>query len=221
MGDQREKSRFETREQWLVFVAGSMEAWFTELGYEIPKYRISIGFPSTGKKGKRVAECWDSACSEDGTIEMLIRPDRADPMEVASDLAHEMIHAVVGVSHKHRGPFKKAALAIGFLPPMTTTPIGPRFLAQAQPIIDAAGLLPHAALRWDGLSTGPKPQKNRHVKMVCSEPGCEFHARTSRKLIDQYGPAICPKHHVHMVVEGDSEDSSVVLDEDTSGSDRN
>lgn len=197
-------ARFQTREEWLVFVAGRMEGWFTELGYSIPRYRVSIGFPSTGKRGKAVAECWDSTNSADNTAEILIRPDRADPFEVATDLGHEMVHCVVGLKAKHRGAFQRVALAIGFLPPMTTSPAGPHFVARITPILAEAGPLPHAALVWGGANTGPSPQKNRHVKMACPEPGCEYKARTSRKLIDEYGPALCPKHKVPMEVEGDS-----------------
>jgi hypothetical protein len=51
---------------------------------------VAIGFPSTGKRGQRIGECWDA--SADRTFEVLIRPDQADPMAVAAILAHELVH---------------------------------------------------------------------------------------------------------------------------------
>jgi len=47
------------REEWLNLVADGMAPWFEDQGYPLPRCRIAIGFPSTGKRGKRIGECWD------------------------------------------------------------------------------------------------------------------------------------------------------------------
>jgi hypothetical protein len=52
--------------------AEQMAPWFEDLGYALPRYRVAIGFPSTGKRGKRIGECWDGKASADGTFEVLI-----------------------------------------------------------------------------------------------------------------------------------------------------
>ena len=41
-------------------------------------------------------------------------------------LAHELFDASVGNDEGHKGAFKACAQAIGFLPPMTSTPASPR-----------------------------------------------------------------------------------------------
>jgi hypothetical protein len=78
-----------------------MAPWFEDQGYSLPRYRVAIGFPSTGKRGKRIGECWDGRASADGTFEVLIRPDQSDPIEVAAILAHELVHAAVGLECGH------------------------------------------------------------------------------------------------------------------------
>jgi len=75
------------REDWLIKVAEGMAPWFNELGYALPRYRIAIGFPSTGRRGKRIGECWVGGASADGTFEILIRPDLDVPLDVAVILA--------------------------------------------------------------------------------------------------------------------------------------
>jgi hypothetical protein len=47
------------REEWLNLVAEQMAPWFEAQGHKLPRYRVAIGFPSTGKRGKRSGECWD------------------------------------------------------------------------------------------------------------------------------------------------------------------
>jgi hypothetical protein len=75
------------REEWLNLVAEQMAPWFETQGHKLPRYRVAIGFPSTGKRGKRIGECWDGRASADGTFEVLIRPDQSDPIAVAAILA--------------------------------------------------------------------------------------------------------------------------------------
>src|SRR5258707_13883249 len=94
------------REEWLNKVAERMAPWFEDQGYSLPRYRVAIGFPSTGKRGKRIGECWDGRASADGTFEVLIRPDQSDPIEVAAILAHELVHAAVGLECGHKGAFR-------------------------------------------------------------------------------------------------------------------
>jgi hypothetical protein len=44
------------REEWLNQVADRMAPWYGDQGYSLPRFRIAIGFPSTGKRGKRIGE---------------------------------------------------------------------------------------------------------------------------------------------------------------------
>src|SRR5712675_1908702 len=93
----------ETREAWLNYVAASMAGLFQHLAAPLPaKLRIAIGFTSSGRRSKRIGECWDNQCSEDGYFEIFIRPDLGEskglmPMQVAAILGHELVHAAVGI----------------------------------------------------------------------------------------------------------------------------
>jgi hypothetical protein len=171
------------------------------------RLRIAIGFPSTGRRAKAAGECWDSTASADGTFEILIRPDLAEAdgalgLPVAAALAHELVHAAVGIK-AGRGPaFRKITLGIGLTGPMRATSPGPAFLALAAPILEAAGPLPHARLQADRnadadqegedapITTSPRKQASRHVKCAC--PACGYVVRTARKWIDQAGEPHCP-----------------------------
>ncbi len=74
---------YATREEWLGALANSMAPWFGDLDAPLPKYRIAIGFPSTGRRGKRIGECWDGKASADKTFEVFILVDRFDVMEIS------------------------------------------------------------------------------------------------------------------------------------------
>ncbi|CAJ5181520.1 SprT-like family [Burkholderia pseudomallei] len=195
------------RESWLNFVAKRMAPMFDELSAPLPdRIRIAIGFTSAGRRGRRIGECWDNRCSEDGHFEIFIRPDLAEspdmmPMEVAAILGHELVHAAVGIPAGHGKNFRRVAKGIGLEGPMRSTTAGPRFRSALTPILAEAGPLPHGRLRSrvereesdDGeTSTAPKKQSRRHIKCVCEQ--CGYTARTSRKWLDQAGAPHCPLH---------------------------
>ena len=62
---------------------------FEELGAPLPaQLRIAIGFMSSGRRSRRIGECWDNQCSEGRHFEIFIRPDLSEskdlmPMQVA------------------------------------------------------------------------------------------------------------------------------------------
>src|SRR6266478_6512610 len=99
------------REAWLHDVAASLAEAFKRLGHPIPdKLRLTCGFPSVrgiAAKNQRIGECWSNTRSGDDHYEILISPVIADSMRVAGILAHELIHASVGVEHGYKGPFRQ------------------------------------------------------------------------------------------------------------------
>lgn len=177
------------REDWLANLARGLGPWFADLGYPIPAVRFAIGFPSSGKRGRVIGECWSADSSADGTHEILIRPDQADPLEVAAILAHELAHAAVGLAAGHGPIFKKVANAIGLEGPMKSTRPGDAFKRTVRPILAAVGPLPHASLDWLR-SSGPPKQSTRLLKAKC--PHCGYTVRITRKWIDEVGTPHCP-----------------------------
>lgn len=208
------------RETWLNELALKTAPRFAELGFPLPKFRVSVGFTSKGTGGSRIAECWSPNASADGHCEILIRPDQINPVDVAGSLVHELIHAAVGLKEGHTGKFRSVALAFGLKPPMTATTPGPAFIEYVEPLIAAVGPFPHAKLTWptkgaarrstagepgveikidagEYSSSGPPKQGTRMHKAICKE--CGYTVRVAKKWIDVGAPH-CPAHGA-MVVE--------------------
>lgn len=179
-----------TREEWLNAFAKRAIPQFTEKGYEVPdNIRMSVGFPSTGKKGKRIGECWSSVCSKDKFFEIFIHPSLDDSIRVAGVLTHEIVHAVVGLEAKHGAPFRNCATAMGLEGKMTATTEGPEFHKWAGPILDLLGPIPHGAMDVMQTPRTPSESANRHIKCEC---GCGIKFRMSRSTIESIENIRCP-----------------------------
>lgn len=190
-------NREDTREGWLNRCAALMVPWFEELGYEVPAIRVSIGFTSKGARSNRIGECWDSACSADGVYEIFLVPSLSDSSRIADILAHEMVHAVVGIAAKHGPKFRKCATTIGLEGKMACTTAGPRFLERIKPILEEVGEIPHKTLRG-GSNTSPKKQPTRMLKCECSD--CGYVVRTTAKWLE-FGAPVCPVDGIAMTAE--------------------
>ena len=86
-------------------VGGAAPArWSLSMPAKLPsRVRVAIGFTSRGAKGKAIGECWDNRRSGGGHFEIFIRPDLAHasdamPAQIAAILAHELVHAAVGIA---------------------------------------------------------------------------------------------------------------------------
>ena len=163
--------------------------------------RIAIGFTSSGRRSRNIGECWDNQCSEDRHFEIFIRPDLSEskdlmPMQVAAILAHELVHAAVGVAAGHRKEFRRVARGIGLAGPMTATSAGPEFDKAMRPILEEAGPLPHGRLQpatgASSHSSRRRKQHSRQIKCVCDN--CGYTVYTTPKWLDAAGSPLCPKH---------------------------
>lgn len=148
------------------------------------RLRIAIGFTSSGRRSKRIGECWDNRCSEDGYFEIFIRPDLGEskellPMQVAAILGHELVHAAVGIAAGHGREFRRVAKGIGLAGSMAATTAGPAFEMAMQPILLAAGPLPHGRLRLaagaNSHSGRRRPHSSRQIKCTCGDCGYTVH----------------------------------------------
>jgi hypothetical protein len=187
---------FKHREAWLHAVADRLRQIFAAQGATIPtKIRLTCGLPSArafSAKKQSLGQCWSDENSADGHIEIMVSPVLDDPMRVAGVLAHELVHATVGVQFGHRGPFATLAKAIGLEGKMTATTEGDAFKQAVAPILDAIGPYPHAELS----KTNRKRQGTRLLKLLC--PTCPYTVRITRKWLDEVGPPACPAHGENM-----------------------
>jgi hypothetical protein len=187
---------FKYREAWLHAVAEGLREIFASHGATIPnKIRLTCGFPSKrafSARRQRVGECWSSAASKDAHIEIIISPVLDDPMKVAGVLAHELVHATVGIGFGHRGPFAKLARAIGLEGKMTATTEGDTFKQVVAPILESVGPYPHAELSNKLSKKARTKQGTRLLKLQC--PTCGYTVRITQKWLDEVGPPACPRH---------------------------
>jgi len=184
-------SVYTPREDWLVKVATLLLPSFQEIAgiKAYPKYRVSCGFPSTGRRGRRIGECWYPGSSKDAHHELFIHPTLDEPIEVAATLAHELAHVVAGPEAKHGKDFKRLVTPLGLTGRACATVAGEGFIELIKPILKQAGKYPHASLSAGGTSTrGPK-QSTRMIKVVCEE--CGYILRTTRSWL-QHGIPSCP-----------------------------
>jgi SprT-like family len=180
------------REAWLASLVERLKPLFAPA--IIPaNLRVACGWPSHGAtrtKGRVIGQCWGSTSSKDGHYEIFVSPILDDPMRVAGVLAHELVHAVVGVQAKHGKEFKQLATRIGLTGKMTATTEGEAFRAALVPILADLGPYPHAELSASN-SNRPK-QSTRLLKAECGS--CGYTVRITRKWIDEVGAPHCPEH---------------------------
>lgn len=182
-----------TREEWLIKLAKKLEILFQENGAKLPKYRVTCGFPSAGglsARNRSIGQCWSPSASADQTTEMIIGITQDDSMKVAGVLAHEMIHAAVGLECGHRGSFRKLALAIGLEGKMTKTTESEAFKQRVQPMLDDLGPYPHAKID----ATNRKKQGTRMIKASCT--ACGYTVRSTVKWINIATPT-CPNSNCY------------------------
>ena len=176
------------RQQWLENGVQALREHFAGAGYTIPdNVRVSIGFPhGRGGKGKAIGQCWDSVASTDKHHEIFVSPILAISSRVLGVLAHELVHATVGVSAGHKGAFKQCALAIGLEGKMTATEESQEFRKWAGVFVATHGEYPAGALN----DATRKKQSTRLLKCECGE--CGYVARVTSKWIEEAGAPLCP-----------------------------
>ena len=179
-----------TRQEWLdqAIVLLAVE------GLKLPKYRATIGLPSSGgfsHKKRTIGQCFYPECSADKTTEIMISPTRDKPMEILETTAHEMVHGTLGAGFGHGPKFRALATSIGLVGKMTATEPGPVFIARTKMILKTLGDFPHRKINVD---VGRKKQSTRMVKVTCMDCGMVF--RTSNKWIEaSYDVMDCPICH--------------------------
>ena len=196
---------FKTREEWLRAYKNAIAALFRQTGVPpVPEnIRLSCGFPSRGALFKQpiTEECWAAGASGDGTVEVFISPALGDPFVVAGATFRMLLQAALGLNTRRREA-SAAAKAMGLEGRWKQITESDRFKQLIQPVLDALGPYPHAALVVDRetrgggggrLSNAPAKQTTRLLKCECpADHG--YVVRIAKKWIVQDGPPHCPLH---------------------------
>lgn len=112
-----------TREEWLTQAVKAMAPMLEAHGAKMPNdWAISVGFPKRGfKRNPAIGECWSPEVSPNKVSHMFISPIIGNPLAILWTTLHEMIHAAVGLKHKHSGEFRRVARAVGLKGKLTAT----------------------------------------------------------------------------------------------------
>ena len=175
------------REEWLMRAVVHLEPIFQRGGYQVPQVKVSIGFPSTGAKGRHLGQCWGSKASEDGINQIFIAPSQSDPVEVLDTLTHELVHAVDDCKSGHGEGFKKIASDVGLKGPMRSAGAGEHLKQDLTRIAQALGHFPHARLL---IASGASRAGIKRPGAKCLKCGYEVVMLKKHLLL---GPPICPK----------------------------
>jgi hypothetical protein len=198
--DPAKRNTHDSRESWLRSATAGLRPYFETCGLSIPEnIRFAIAFPSTGRRGTRIGECWHSSTSDDGNFEIIIRADIADPVEVLGVLVHELIHAVLPAEAGHGKLYKDAAIKIGLGGKMRHAMPNQLLRPRLVELAESLGTLPHARLNIDlgrdnRPADQPKKQRTRLLKAECAGDGCGYTVRITAKWVDEIGPPLCPRH---------------------------
>jgi hypothetical protein len=175
------------RQEWIEGAAKALRVWFRGKGHDVPDdLRVSIGWPKGQHgRGTAIGQCWDNVVSSDKHFEVFISPALKDGVLIFATMAHELVHACVGIKAGHKSAFKEVALAIGLEGKMTATTPGPELVEQAQRFVKDFGPYPAGSLN----PLKMKKQSTRLLKCECGE--CGYVARVTAKWIEDRGAPYC------------------------------
>jgi hypothetical protein len=211
--------RFATREQWLVAAIDALRPMFSAIGAELPRtIRVSVGFKIGTRKGnsRTLGHTYSTRGAKDGANHVFLSPEQDDVAVVLGGLVHELIHVADDCKNGHRGPYAEWFRAIGMAGKVTECVPGETLALELAMIASDLGPYPHAAMTVTRASdrvlvgpegdenelpidSGPKPQKGRNVKLVCTDPECGNNCRTTRMWIDRGLSPACPCNGEQMI----------------------
>ena len=185
------------REQWLMAAVEHITPIFQARGYAVPQVKVSVGFPSTGGKGRHLGQCWSSKSAEDNINQIFIAPHLKTSLDFLDTLVHELVHAVDNCESGHGVGFKKIALDVGLKGPMRSAGAGELLKQDLMRITEKLGVFPHGRLSLPVRAAQKAPKR---PGARCSKCGYEV-VMLRRHLT--LGPPICPKDMEGMVEIGD------------------
>lgn len=180
-----------TREQWLEAAVVELAPLFKEVGVELPKVRVSVGWPSKGgtaKKGKVIGQCFKGSVAKDGVPQIFISPMLGQ--EAIGVLVHELIHAWDDCQSGHQGEFARIARALGLVGKLTVTTLGDELAEKLKAVLQTLGEYPHSELLFEEMDKQIKKQTTRMIKLQAVDC-CDYTVRTTQKWIDEGLPK-CP-----------------------------
>jgi len=184
-----------SREEWLRAATNELRSYFEMFGYTLPdNIRFAIAFTSGGKRGME-GECWNQEASSDRHFEIIIKADKADPLEILGILTRELIHTLLPPTVKYGKEFREIALRLGLEGKMPRAMPAPPLQERLKGIAATLGSLPHATLDFAIATERRKKQGVRMLKAECGA-ACGYTIRIIPKWA-KIGLPICPVNPKH------------------------
>ncbi|HUY68533.1 MAG TPA: hypothetical protein VMV79_04455 [Alphaproteobacteria bacterium] len=184
-----------TREGWLRAAANELRPYFEKIGYALPEnIRFAIAFTSSGKRGKKAAECWHQSSSADRHYEIIIRADIADPVEVLGRLVPQLIHVLLPIEARHGKSYRDIAMRVGLEGPMRQAVPSALLKERLQALALTLGPLPHGKLDFAARAGSRKKSGSRFLKAECGK--CGYAIRIIPKWA-KIGLPACPANAKH------------------------
>src|SRR6266702_3582893 len=176
------KEQMKLREAWLEQAVILLREYMASCSLYLYSYpRASCGFPSRGGEGRTVrtvGQCFSPKVCRDGRSQVFISPVVSGSIEVLGILLHELIHAAVGVEHKHGKVFSQAAKRVGLVRPWRATTIGETLRPVLDRFVTLLGPYPHAAIQLEAMQratsqeTSDVPAKSMGSRLRLYECSC-------------------------------------------------
>jgi len=180
-------SKYTLREEWLSAARDLLKSRIFDVQetHVPPMIRVSVGLCGT----KAIGLCVDTECAEDGAWNVFIDPRLKDPVEVLSTLLHEMIHAIVGLECKHKGPFVEMIRMVGLegKPTSTFAAKDSELYTKLTVMAVELGDYPHAALT----RKKKEVKKSKWVPFV-SKSNEDYIVRANFETIEEFGKPVDP-----------------------------
>jgi hypothetical protein len=191
---------YTNREQWLMSAVDHLLPLFERSGYSVPIVKVSVGFPSTGAKGRHLGQCWSTKSAVDGINQIFIAPHLQTPFDFLDTLVHELVHAVDDCQSGHGENFKKIAKDVGLKGPMRSAGAGDLLKQDLLRIAEKLGTFPHGRL---SLPVRAMQKAAKRPGAKCAK--CGYEVVMLKKHLS-LGPPICPKDMEGMEETGEWED---------------
>jgi len=175
------------REQWLMHAVAHLIPIFERSGHVVPVVKVSVGFPSTGARGRHLGQCWSTKSAVDGINQIFIAPHLQTPFDFLDTLVHELVHAVDDCQSGHGENFKKIALDVGLKGPMRSAGAGDWLKQDLMRISEKLGGFPHGRLSLPVRAMQKAPKR---PGAKCDK--CGYEVVILKRYLD-LGPPICPK----------------------------
>ena len=101
------------REERQMQAVEEIKPMIEHMGYQVQAVKVSVGFLSTGGKGRHLGQCWPTESSAYSINQIFIAPHLLILIEVIDTLVHELVHAEDDCQSGHVENFNRIAKDIG------------------------------------------------------------------------------------------------------------